>query len=298
MANIVIEDIKRKFKSDNPVTRLIVINIVVFIIISVFRILMLADFAPIKVLTHLVLENLSFTISIQGLIYKPWTIITYAFTHVEVFHILWNMLILFWFGQILLDYTSSKKIIPVYLLGAIAGALFSMLMVIIIPNLNQYVGIPMIGASAGVTAIVIAAATLLPHFKMNLMFIGEIKLVYVALFYVLIDILNVASYSNVGGNLAHLGGALMGYLFIVQMKKGNDLAKPINIFFDWISGLFSIKPKMRVVSNNKKFTDEEFNQNRVATQKQIDAILDKISKSGYDSLSKTEKEILFKASKK
>ena len=280
MANVIFEDIKRKFKSDNPVTRLIVINIAVFILISILRILMMLNLVPIKIAVNLLLENLSFLISVEGLFYKPWTLITYAFTHVEVFHLLWNMLTLFWFGQILLEYTSSKKIIPLYILGAIAGALFSMLIIVAVPSLVIYQGIPMIGASAGVTAIVIAAATLLPHFKMNLMFIGEVKLVYVALFYVLIDILNVASYSNVGGNLAHLGGALMGYLFIVQLKKGNDMAKPFNLFSDWIFGLFKKNSRMKVVSNNKKkFTDEEYNQSKVANQKQIDAILDKISKS-------------------
>jgi hypothetical protein len=156
----------------------------------------------------------------------------------------------------------------------------------------------MVGASAGVTAIIVAAATLMPNFRMNLMFIGEVKLIYVALFSILIDVLNVASYSNVGGNLAHLGGALMGYLFIVQYKKGNDLAKPISSFFNWIASLFTRSPKMKVVHKKKPLSDEEYNHNRAATQQQIDLILDKISKSGYESLSKSEKELLFKASKK
>jgi len=300
MASLIVEDIKQKFRSDNPVTRLIVINVAVFFVISLLRILIFVsgESSVFTEITAFFIQNSSFPISWQGLLFKPWTLITYAFTHIEVFHIFWNMITLYWFGQLFINYTSKTKLIPLYILGGVAGALFSLLVIQTIPGLHMYIGSPMVGASAGVTAIIVAAATLMPNFRMNLMFIGEVKLIYVALFSILIDVLNVASYSNVGGNLAHLGGALMGYVFIVQYKKGNDLAKPISSFFNWIANLFTRSPKMKVVHKKKPLTDEEYNHNRAATQQQIDLILDKISKSGYESLSKSEKELLFKASKK
>jgi hypothetical protein len=209
------------------------------------------------------------------------------------------MITLYWFGQLFINYTNSKKLIPLYLLGGITGALLTIILFTAIPPFHPFIGAPMIGASAGVTAIIVATATLIPNVNMNMMFIGPVKLIYVALFVIFIDVLNVASYDNIGGNISHLGGALMGYLFIVQYKRGVDFSKGINHFFDWISGLLSIKPKSKMkVAYKRKVTDEEYNYNKKAEQENIDRILDKISKSGYESLSKSEKEILFKASEK
>jgi membrane associated rhomboid family serine protease len=244
-------------------------------------------------------ELLSLPLSFEGLLYRPWTLITYMFTHFALMHIFWNMISLFWFGQILSEYTSNRKIIPLFLLGGIMGALLTIIIISFVPSLAVYQGAPMIGASAGATAIIVAAATLVPEVRMNMLFIGPVKLVYVAMFVIFIDILNLASYSNIGGNLAHLGGALMGYLFIIQYKKGKDMAKPINRFFDWVKGIFgnSSRGKMKVV-HKRHVSDEEYNQMKNINQRQIDAILDKISKSGYESLSKTEKDILFRASNK
>ncbi len=301
MANAIIEDIKAKIRSGNPITRLIIINAAVFLFASILTILFAASGKSPAMgnIQYFVKENISLSLSLNGLIHRPWTLITYMFTHFEVMHIFWNMITLYWFGQILSGYTSEKKIIPLYLLGGLAGGLVTILLIQFIPGLQAFIGAPMVGASAGVTAIIIAAATLVPNYRMNLMFIGPVKLLYVAMFVLFIDILNVASYDNVGGNIAHLGGALMGYLFIVQYKKGNDWSAWINRFFDRISGLFkpSAKSKMKV-AYKRTVSDEEYNYNKKITQQQIDTILDKISKSGYESLSKAEKEILFKASNK
>lgn len=301
MATAVFNDFKQKIKNGNPVTRLIIINAVVFLIISIFRILtFLSGEAIVLNSIESFLQNaLALPISFSGLALKPWTLITYMFTHVALMHIFWNMITLFWFGEILSQYTSNKKIIPLYLLGGIAGALITIVLITLIPGLHVYIGAPLIGASAGVTAIIIAAATLVPEVRMNMLFIGPVKLLYVALFVIFIDVLSVASYDNVGGNLAHLGGALMGYIFIMQYKKGRDLSKGINSFFDWIKNLIrpSAKSKMKV-AYKRKVSDEEYNYNKKAEQENIDRILDKISKSGYESLSKSEKELLFKASGK
>lgn len=297
MANIIIEDIKAQLKNGNPITRLIIINVAVFIIINVLRIFDTLGF--LSVFFSFLIDNISFHISLQGIIYKPWTIITYMFTHIELFHLFWNMVTFYWFGQILSGYTSTKKIIPLYMMGGIAGVLIPTLLFSVVPAFHTYIGTPMVGASAGVTAIIIASATLVPQVRLNLMFIGPVKLIYVALFVVFIDIINVASQNNIGGSLAHLGGALMGYVFIVQYKKGTDLSKGINTFLDWIHGLFkgSSKSKLKTV-HRRPVSDKDYNSSKVATQEQIDAILDKISKSGYESLSNKEKEFLFKASNK
>lgn len=301
MANPIVEDIRSKIRSGNPITRLIIINVVVFLAVSVLRILFfLSGHSPaFASVVNFILDNLSLPLSFQEFITKPWTAITYMFTHIELFHILWNLITLYWFGQIFSDYTSAKKIVPLYLLGGLAGAFIALLLITTVPAFRPYIGSPMVGASAGITAIIIAAATLVPNYRINLLFIGAVKLLYVALFVVFIDVLNVASYDNVGGNIAHLGGALMGYLFIVQYKKGRDMSTGIIRFLDWLGGLLkrSPKPKMKV-AYKRSVSDEQYNYNKKVTQEQIDGILDKISKSGYESLSKAEKEMLFKASNK
>ena len=301
MANPLVEDFKAKFRSGNPITRLILINVALFLFVSIFRIItFLSGESGIFILVEeFIKDNLAISLSFVDLAQKPWTLITYMFTHFSLMHIFWNMITLYWFGQLFINYTNSKKLIPLYLLGGISGALLTLILFTAIPAFQPFIGAPMIGASAGVTAIIVATATLIPNVNMNMMFIGPVKLIYVALFVIFIDVLNVASYDNIGGNISHLGGALMGYLFIFQYKRGIDFSKGINRFFDWISGLLSIKPKSKMkVAYKRKVTDEEYNYNKKVEQENIDRILDKISKSGYESLSKSEKEILFKASVK
>ena len=301
MANQLIEDFKFKLRNGNPITRLILINVVVFLVISIFRIItfLSGESTLLASIEDFFKHNLALPLSFQGMTYKPWTLITYMFTHFSLMHIFWNLITLYWFGELFINYTNSKKLIPLYLLGGIAGALVTILLFTIIPAFHPYLGAPIIGASAGVTAIIVATATLIPNVNMNMMFIGPVKLLYVALFVIFIDILNVASYNNIGGNLSHLGGAAMGFLFTIQYKKGNDMSKWITQFFDWISSLFKSGPKSKVkVAYKRKVSDEDYNYNRKVEQETIDKILDKISKSGYESLSKTEKEILFKVSGK
>ncbi len=301
MANQLIEDFKSKFRNGNPITRLILINVVVFLVVCIFRII--AFLSGESQLMHSVeiflKNNLALPLSFSGLALKPWTLITYMFTHFSLMHIFWNLITLYWFGELFINYTNSKKLIPLYLLGGIAGALVTILLFTIIPAFHPYLGAPIIGASAGVTAIIVATATLIPNVNMNMMFIGPVKLLYVALFVIFIDILNVASYDNIGGNLSHLGGAAMGFLFTIQYKKGNDMSKWITQFFNWISSLLKSGPKSKMkVAYKRKVSDEDYNYNKKVEQETIDKILDKISKSGYESLSKIEKEILFKVSGK
>jgi membrane associated rhomboid family serine protease len=301
MANHIIEDIKLSFKNGNPISRLILFNSIVFIVMGLLRIFtFLASKSGISwALETIIFDNLALPLDFQQLLFKPWTLLTYMFTHIELFHIFWNMLSLYWFGQILVSYTSTKKIIPLFLLGGIGGGLLTIILFTVIPAFHSFLGVPLIGASAGVTAIIVAVATLVPTVKINMFLVGPVKLIYIALFVIFIDVLNIASRSNIGGNISHIGGALIGYFFIVQYKRGRDLSLGINRFFTFLGALFTRKPKSKMkVSFKQKVSDEEYNYNKKIDQQKIDNILDKISKSGYESLSKAEKEFLFQASNK
>lgn len=301
MANQLIEDIKLSLRNENPVTRLIIINVAVFLFISLLTILyMLTGHSMVLgTMQEVLVRNITLPLSFSRFIVKPWTLITYMFAQEGLFHILWNMVSLYWFGKLLSYYTATKKIIPLYILGGISGGLVTMIVFAIVPMFHGHAINNLIGASASVTAIIVATATLIPDVKINLLLIGPVKLLYFAVIVIFIDVLNVASEANVGGNVSHLGGALMGYIFIVQYKKGRDMSKWINRFFDWVRGLFRINPRRKMKTVHKRAVpDEEYNMNRKAHQQTVDEILDKISKSGYESLTKAEKEILFKASNK
>jgi membrane associated rhomboid family serine protease len=301
MGNQIIEDIKKSIRNENPVTRLIMVNVAVFLLISSLTIIYLFSGHSLIVgsLEEAFLRNITLPLSIQRFAYKPWTLITYMFSQEGLLHIFWNMVSLYWFGKLLSYYTATKKIIPLYILGGIAGGLVTIITFAIVPMFHSYAFNNLIGASASVTAIIVATATLIPDVKINLLLIGPVKLLYVAVFVIFIDVLNVASEANVGGNISHLGGALMGYVFIVQYKKGRDMSKWINRFFDWVGGLFKRGPRSTMkVAHKRAIPDEEYNLNRKASQQTVDEILDKISKSGYESLTKAEKDILFKASNK
>lgn len=301
MGNRIIEDIKLSIRNENPVTRLIIINVTVFLIISALQILWLfsARSMFMSTLKDVLVFNLSMPMSFTRLLHRPWTLLTHIFTQEDLPHILWNMLALFWFGKLLSYYTATKKIIPLYIMGGIAGGLISILAIETIPMFHGYTGQSLVGASAGVTAIIVATATLIPDVKMNLFLIGPVKLLYVAVFVIFISVLNMASDANVSGNISHLGGAAMGYSFIVQYKKGRDMSKWINQFFDWVRGLFKRNPKSKMkVAHKRVMPDQEHHLNRREHQQTVDEILDKISKSGYESLTKAEKDILYKASNK
>ena len=236
MANPVLDELKNKIKSGNPVTRLIIINIAVFLLISLLKIIYEAtgENNSYGLLIKSLVQSISFPLSLKTFLYTPWSIITSIFSHGEVLHIFWNMIALYWFGKILSDYTSEKKIIPLYILGGISGSVLTFILVNTIPAFHLYRSEFIIGASASVTAIIIAAATLVPNVKINLLLIGPVKLLYVALFVIFIDVLNISMQSSLVGNLSHFGGALMGFVFIFQYKKGVDLSKGINRFLDFV----------------------------------------------------------------
>jgi len=287
------DNILKSFRSGTSLTRLIYINVAVFLIISVVSIiafLLNNQTIPVKVI-----DLLSVPASLSALLVRPWTIITYMFTHKDIWHILFNMLWLYWFGRIFLEYLDQRKLVAVYLLGGICGAIVYVLSFNIFPVyqgiINESVAI---GASASVMAIVIAIAAYVPNYTINLLFIGRIRIIYVAL--VIFILTSAVDFSvNSGGKLAHIGGALFGYLFTLNIKKGRDIGRGINRIIDFFATLFKPRKKMKV-TYKKPATEYDYNKLKTERQARINQILDKISKGGYDSLTKEEKEILFKES--
>ena len=217
-------------KPDNGLIQIIVINIIVFVLINLFRVILtLAGSTETYVW---IVENLALPSDFQTFILKPWTLISYFFTHEGFFHILFNMLFLYWFGKIVHDLLGNNKLVNLYVLGGIIGGITYMLAYNLIPfyhdRVNQSI---LIGASAGVFAVVVGAATYFPNYSLFLLFLGPIRIKYIAIFYVLLSFFRIDG-TNAGGDLAHLGGAAIGFIYILQLKKGNDIGTPITKFID------------------------------------------------------------------
>ena len=291
------DEIKKSFKSGSALTKLIYINLAVFLAVKIIGVIFfLFNISP----TFSIVNWFAVPADIHNLIYKPWTIFTYMFLHQEFLHILFNILWLYWFGQIFLRYFDDKKLLSVYLIGGLAGAALYILSFNLLPVFNQVLPVSYaLGASASVIAIVIAVSVYAPNHTINLMFFGPVQLKYIAIFTIIIDILSIAS-SNAGGHIAHLGGALFGYIYISQLRKGKNITKGFDRFMDKIFSLFKPREKFKVTYKrpmNDIERDIEYNRNQAAKQEDIDKILDKIAKSGYDSLTKKEKEVLFSNNK-
>lgn len=287
------DDIKRLFREKNMLTRLIMINISVFVVLNVLKLLLFLFQGNVQLFKE-VTQFLAVPAYLPELLYKPWTIITYMFLHLQFFHILFNMLWLYWMGMILSDLLTDKKIFPIYFYGGITGAVLYIIAYNLFPVFaDQLPYAYAMGASAGVLAIVIAAATLAPDYTIQLLFFGAVRLKYLALVSILLDLISIPG-GNAGGHIAHLGGALFGFIFIKQLQKGNDWSKGLNNFLDLLQKV--PKAKVSFKSDNVKKTKNKSTSG--VNQEKIDKILDKISASGYDSLSSEEKEILFKFGKK
>ncbi len=302
-----LKDLKLKYYTATIVERLIAINVVVFVLFFLLKTLAFLfklpeDFAD---------EWFVFPKEVAEYIYKPWTIITYAFMHAGFLHLLFNMIILHFSGRIFITYFPRKRIVTVYLLGGIMGALVYMLSYNLFPAFGDIGASVLIGASASVMAIFLVVATYAPNLSIRLFFLGNIKLWWIAAFFVISDIVQIPM-SNAGGHLAHLGGALFGYMYAAQLQKGNDIGASFEKLLDGIVGLFKPSKKSplktvhktkkskqtaRTTSNTKIKTQTAAKSTKSGQQQKIDAILDKISKSGYESLTKEEKDFLFKVGK-
>lgn len=283
-----VEQLRSRFGRFNIAEKLIVINILCFV-------------APFFVRTLLFLFQIpSFPIGsyfelspdLSVFIYKPWTLVTYGFLHGSIGHILWNMLLLYYASQFFLNLFSTQRFINVYFMGILIGGLVFLLSYAIFPAFEgQYPA--MVGASAGVMAVLIFCCTYMPYQEIRLLFFN-VKLMYFGIGLVVLDVLQIPA-GNAGGHLAHIGGAALGYLYATQLQKGNDIGSPFERIWVSLSSLGQSKPKMKTVYRSSKKKQAKTN---LSEQERIDRILDKISASGYDSLTKEEKAVLFKAGKK
>jgi membrane associated rhomboid family serine protease len=299
------QDFRQQFLgSPSMATRLVAVNVIVFVLVNLVGVILWlanADAQTLETAGDAVNDYLGVPSSLEKLLYRPWTLITYAFTHQQFLHLLFNMLMLYWFGNILADFAGNKRILPVYILGALVGAVVFIAGYNLLPVLQSGLGFPMIGASAGVLAIVVAAATLVPDYSIVLFLIGPVKIKWLALAMVVIDVISLPL-NNAGGHLAHLGGAFCGFLYITQLRRGRDFGKWIHQTAEYAANPKFGSKNLRTVhkSTNPSKTHVTSQQLKdLRTQEdQLDRILDKISQSGYESLTKDEKDFLFRYSNK
>ena len=289
----ILDDIKRSFNKGSSLTQLIYINIGVFVVIAFAAIIGFLLTNPL--IDETMVKFLAVPASLQKLLIKPWTLITYMFLHKDIWHILFNMLWLYWFGTIFLQILDQRKLVAVYLIGGICGAILYIISFNIFPVFKGVVDESIaIGASASVMAVVVAVATYAPDYSINLLLLGRIKIKYMALaIFVLTSFMDFSV--NSGGKLAHIGGAVFGYVYAMKLRQGHDLGKGMNKIIDFFATLFKPRKKLRV-TYKKPANDYEYNRVKADRQAKINAILDKISKGGYDSLTKEEKNTLFRES--
>lgn len=295
------DEFKSAFRRyNNAHVQLIIINLVVYVVLGVIMVVtLLSELGSFFLLIH---DQFSIPPKFSDFISRPWTIVTYMFTHdlTGILHILFNMLVLYWFGRLFVEYLGSDKLIAIYILGGLAGAVAYLLAYNLVPFYIERSSFPgMVGASASINAIVVATATLLPNYTFFLLFFGPVKIKYIAAILVFLSFLGTVG-TNAGGNIAHLGGALIGYIYMKQLQSGLNWGSWVTVTLDWFKDLFKAKPKVKVSYRKEDFVAQKKGTGGKppVSQDELDAILDKISAGGYESLTKEEKEKLFNASKK
>ena len=285
------QDIQDKLRRLNVFEKIIIINVIVFVV--GWLIFQFSHVSREESLAWLELPK-----RFSDFIVKPWSLVTYGFVHYGFFHILFNLLVLYFVSRTMVNVFSTKLSLNIYFLGIIIGGLSYLLVYNIVPQLSSIGVGSLVGASAGVRALLIFICAYMPYREARF-FLITIKLWHIGLAIVILDVVGLFS-NNQGGSVAHIGGNLLGYLYAVQLQKGTDIGKGFERFMDSIASVFKPKSPLKTVHKSKKkpyagrskTEFDEFNR-----QKRIDLILDKISKSGYESLTKEEKEFLFKAGK-
>ena len=284
------EELIESFKNGTTLTKLIYINLGVFLVISIVQALL----GLFNVNTEWV-DSLMLPTQVSTFAHRPWSILTYMFFHKSFIHILFNLLMLYWFGKLFLQYCSQHDLVGLYILGGIAGGATYIIAFNLLPKFAPVVGLSMLlGASASVMAITIATAVFAPNQTIRLVLIGDVKIKWIALVSVLISLMQINA-ENAGGELAHIGGAIAGYIFAIEYKKGKNITDWINNILHRAANLIhgaGRKPKMKVSHTNME-SDQEYNYRKKQENDEIDKILDKIKSSGYESLSDDEKGKLF-----
>ena len=290
-----IDEIKTSFKQGSFLTKLIYINLCVFLGIKIVQIFFFLFNTPEG--SEFFIRWLAVPSNLSELIRKPWTVVTYMFVHEGFFHILFNLLWLFWCGKIFLEYLDQKKLVGVYILGGLSGAFLYVFSFNVFPVFDSIAAESIaIGASAAVIAIVITISVYVPNYTVYLLFFGPVKIKYIAiLIFVFTSVLDFSA--NTGGKIAHIGGALFGFIYIHLYRKGTDISKGLSRILDSFLSFFKPKVKLKV-EHKRPVNDMEYNKMKAREQEEINRILDKISKAGYDSLTKEEKKILFNMGEK
>lgn len=280
----ILDDIRYQYLNGNSaVKKLIAINVVVFLVLAALNVLdyLFNQSLPIDNIKSL----LQLPASFHRFLYQPWSLLTHMFIHAGFFHLLFNMMLFYWMGSILEEYLGNARVYQAYFLGGILGGLLYMLAYNVFPVFSPWVDSAMaLGASASVLAVVVATATLLPHYEVKLLLFGFIRLKWLALAMIILDFVGIAG-GNAGGHIAHLGGAFTGYLYIKHLYKYT--------FLDRVASWFKPKAKLKVYYKN---SNDRNAKNQRVTEEDVNRVLDKMNKSGYDSLTQKEKDILYKAS--
>ncbi|WP_417800049.1 rhomboid family intramembrane serine protease [Tenacibaculum sp.] len=283
----VLENLKYRFKHAGIVEQLIYVNLAVFLLVHITNVFNFFF----KSRTNFLVKWFALPANFDDFLTKPWTIITYGFLHTSFLHILFNLIALFYIGHLFKQYFTSKQLLSFYLLGTLFGGIVFIASYNFFPVFAEEIDINvLLGASAGISAIFIGIATYIPNYELKFPLIGFVKLWVLACIWIALDIIQIPA-GNAGGHLAHLGGALLGF-FYVRNASNKELA-----IFKSINNLFSKKERtLKTVYKSGNKTPKP-NVDKSRNQEEVDAILDKISKSGYDTLSKSEKEFLFKQGK-
>lgn len=297
MANPIIDNLRAQLRSGSALVKLIALNAIIFIAINLVAAVGQASGHNLEVATFL---DRTFTLdaSLNGLIHQPWGLITSIFAHFGFVHFLMNMLVLYFAGSMFLQHFTSRRLFHLYIIGGLAGGLFEILANVLLP---QYFNVHVLGASGSIMAIFIAVAVYRPNTQVALFGIFPVRLILLAGLYVFLDLIRIGSNDHTA-HIAHLGGALIGFLSIQKLHSKNNIINMSESFGQkwklfW-SNLFKPKTRLKVEKGGRPVkTDEQYNMEKKAKQEKTNAILDKISKSGYESLSKSEKEFLFSQSK-
>jgi membrane associated rhomboid family serine protease len=286
------DQLRYRLQQLNEAEKLILINVICFVLPLFLKTL----FYLLNIPSNVMIGWFELSAEWSDLLFKPWTIFTYSFMHSGFFHLFWNMYLLYFASRLFLNLFSPRTFFNVYFLGVLLGGLTFMLSYSVFPAF-QYAFPIMVGASAGVMAVLIFMATYSPDLEVRIIFFN-VKLRYLGIAFVLLDVIQIP-YGNAGGHLAHLGGAALGYLYVKRLDQGVDIGLPFENFTNRVLNLFQKQSKLKTVhkrkassNSKKKVTTQEVDQSK------IDSILDKISKSGYDSLTQKEKDFLFQAGKK
>ena len=287
----IIDDLKLQYKAGGIVIKLIFWNAGLFII--PWLVFTLLSFVGLNIDY---MQFVSLSSNPENLMWKPWSLFTYAFFHAGIMHILFNLIVLNFAGRLFMTYFTGKQLLGLYLLSAIfAGIVY--VLVFYVLNISA----PIVGASAAIMAILVATATYHPLMELRLFIIGNVKLWHVTAFIIIVDLMQLRS-ENMGGHISHLAGAFFGFIFIKLLQNGTDLSKIVTAVLDFFVNIFRKKegtPFRKVHKNYSKPIEKPTSKiiTKDKSQQQIDEILDKISQSGYDSLTKEEKEFLFKVGK-